>query len=248
MLFAFVFSTHLQLLILVSQQLSSRIVILAIVKKAIKMSKSLSIVVIVLLTFYYQCEGASEKAQKLLREKEIVPDVLQTLPAIDFLKVSYSDDVSVDLGNILTPTQVKEQPKIEYEAESSEFYTLLMTDPDAPSRKEPSRREFRHWLTVNIPGNDISNGETIWEYIGSGPPKDTGLHRYVFLLFKQPKGKIDFDGPYVSDHSSLGRPSTSTRDLIKKFNLELKAANFYEAEYDDYVPTLHSQLSGKSGK
>lgn len=77
--------------------------------------------------------------------------------------------------------------------------------------------------------------------------QDTGLHRYVFLLFKQ-KGKIDFEGPYVSDHSPLGRPSTSTRDLIKKYDLDLVAANFYEAEYDDYVPTLHFQLSGKSLK
>ena len=73
------------------------------------------------------------------------------------------------------------------------------------------------------------------------------MHRYVFLVFKQAKGKIDFDGPYVSDHSPLGRPSTSTRDLIDKYNLELVAANFYEAEYDDYVPTVHFQLSGKSG-
>jgi len=73
------------------------------------------------------------------------------------------------------------------------------------------------------------------------------LHRYVFLVFKQSKGKIDFDGPYVSNHSPLGRPSTSTRDLIEKYDLELAAANFYEAEYDDYVPTVQFQLSGKSG-
>ena len=119
-------------------------------------------------------------------------------------------------------------------------------DPDAPSRKEPTRREFRHWLTINIPGNDLTSGESIFQYIGSGPPKDTGLHRYIFLLFKQPEGRIEFDSPYVSDHSSLGRPSTSTKDLISKYGLNLVAGNFYQAEYDDYVPTLHAQLAGKS--
>ena len=31
--------------------------------------------------------------------------------------------------------------------------------------------EFLHWLVVNIPNNDIGSGETISEYIGSGPPK-----------------------------------------------------------------------------
>jgi phosphatidylethanolamine-binding protein (PEBP) family uncharacterized protein len=212
------------------------------------MSKSLSFVLIALFALNYRCEGASEDAQRRLREEEIVPDVLQTLPDVDLLSVSYSEGLKADLGNILTPTQVKDKPKIVYDAEDGVHYTLLMTDPDAPSRREPSRREFRHWLIVNIRGSDISKGETVFDYIGSGPPKDTGLHRYVFLLFKQSTGKIDFDGPYVSDHSSLGRPNTSTRDLIKNYNLELKAANFYEAEYDDYVPTLHSQLSGKSGK
>lgn len=46
-----------------------------------------------------------------------------------------------------------------------------MTDPDAPSRKEPKFREWHHWLVVNIPGNDVKKGETLSEYVGSGPPK-----------------------------------------------------------------------------
>jgi phosphatidylethanolamine-binding protein len=99
---------------------------------------------------------------------------------------------------------------------------------------------------VNIQGNKLTSGEPVFQYIGSGPPKDTGLHRYVFLLFKQPNGSIEFDSPYVSDHSALGRPSTNTNELIKKYDLKLVAGNFYQAEYDDYVPTLHAQLAGKS--
>ena len=31
--------------------------------------------------------------------------------------------------------------------------------------------EWHHWLVVNIPNNDISSGETLSEYVGSGPPK-----------------------------------------------------------------------------
>lgn len=77
-----------------------------------------------------------------------------------------------------------------------------LTDPDAPSRKEPTRREFRHWLAVNIAGSDLSSGETVFQFIGSGPPQGTGLHRYVFLLFKQPKGKVENTATLVSDHSA----------------------------------------------
>jgi len=70
----------------------------------------------------------------------------------------------------------------------------LFSDPDAPSRKEPTYREWHHWLVGNVPGNDISKGEVLSAYIGSGPPPNTGLHRYVFLIYKQP-GKLTFDEP-----------------------------------------------------
>ena len=58
---------------------------------------------------------------------------------------------------------------------------IFPTDPDAPSRKDPKYREWRHWLVVNIPGGDVSKGEVCAEYVGAGPPKGTGLHRYIVL-------------------------------------------------------------------
>lgn len=60
-----------------------------------------------------------------------------------------------------------------------------MVDPDAPSRETPTAREICHWLVINIPGNKVADGQTIAEYIGSGPPEGSGLHRYIFLIFKQ---------------------------------------------------------------
>jgi phosphatidylethanolamine-binding protein len=208
--------------------------------------------------------GASNDVQSKFIENGIVPDVLESLPEIETLKVSYPSGVCVNLGNVLTPTQVKDEPTVEYEGEAGAFYTLLMTgelavwknwfrfnfhftskDPDAPTRSNPAVKEVRHWLVVNIKGKNMNSGKQAFEYIGSGPPKDTGLHRYVFLLFKQSNGKIDFDARRVTDRSLDGRLSTSTRQLISDFNLQLVAGNFYQAEYDDYVPILYEQLSGK---
>jgi phosphatidylethanolamine-binding protein len=74
------------------------------------------------------------------------------------------------LGNVLTPTQVKDQPTVQWDAEASSFYTLCMTDPDAPSRTTHEYREWHHWLVGNIPGSDISKGEVLSAYVGSGPP------------------------------------------------------------------------------
>jgi len=50
----------------------------------------------------------------------------------------------------------------------------LYSDPDAPSRAEPILKEWRHWLVGNIPGGNVSMGETLTGYIGSGPPPKTG--------------------------------------------------------------------------
>lgn len=114
-------------------------------------------------------------------------------------KVKYSsNNVTVHLGDELTPTQVKDTPShLIWPIESDCLYTLILTDPDAPSRKQPTRREWRHWAVVNIPGNDVPAGDTVAEYVGAGPPQGTGQHRYVFLVYKQSK-RIAIEEPVLT--------------------------------------------------
>ena len=84
------------------------------------------------------------------------------------------------------------------------------------------------------------------EYVGAGPPKNTGLHRYVFLVFKQ-SGRQDFAGlAKLTNRSGEGRPSWKVREFARKYNLGAPiGGNFYQAEFDDYCPKLYEQLSGK---
>lgn len=112
------------------------------------------------------------------------------LTYISTIKVLYPSGVSANLGNVLTPKSVKDTPMLTWNSENGAFYTLLLVDPDAPSRQNPKFREYRHWLVMNIPGLSIDQGDEVIGYIGSGPPKDTGLHRYIFLIYKQPNGII----------------------------------------------------------
>lgn len=122
---------------------------------------------------------------------EIAPDVVDKLPPQGGLEVKYPLGVAVEDGNELTPTQVKDEPTVVWEPkQEAPLYTLLMVDPDAPTRSDPKYREILHWAVVNIPGNQVNQGQTLAEYIGSGPPKGTGKHRYIFLLYSQQK-KID---------------------------------------------------------
>lgn len=178
-----------------------------------------------------------------MQKHEVVPDVLDVAPE-KVLDVNYDSGAKVDMGNILTPTQVKNPPKVTWDADPSTMYTLCMTDPDAPSRKDPKFREWHHWLIVNIPGNDVSKGQTMSEYVGSGPPKGTGLHRYVLLVYKQP-GSITPSEKKLTNRSGDGRGKFSIRNFAKKYNLGNPiAGNLYQAEWDDYVPELYKQLGG----
>ncbi|KAL3863639.1 hypothetical protein ACJMK2_005388 [Sinanodonta woodiana] len=176
----------------------------------------------------------------------VVPDIIDKAPT-QLLKLHYGS-IDVLPGLVLTPSQVKERPKVEYDAEKGAYYTLIMNDPDAPSRRDPIMGEWHHWLVTNIPGADVSEGDEMTQYVGAGPPKGTGLHRYVFLLYKQTKGKMSFkDLPKLTNQNGDRRAKNKVREFVKKYALEenLVAGNFFQAEYDDYVPQLHSQLAGK---
>lgn len=161
---------------------------------------------------------------------KLVPDVIDVAP-VEKLEVSYlKPNKKVDLGNELRPNDTLEAPAISYEADSDSFYTLMMVDPDAPSRKVPIFREWQHWLVVNIPATELKDGKTIREYLKCGPPPFTGLHRYVFLLFKQ-TDKIDFNESH-SSNTYVFRARFSTKKFIKKYNLgNPVAGNFFLSQH-----------------
>ncbi|XP_011198593.2 phosphatidylethanolamine-binding protein homolog F40A3.3 [Bactrocera dorsalis] len=170
----------------------------------------------------------------------IIPEIIDNKPK-GLLQVTYPSGVKVELGKELTPTQVKDQPTVSWEAEDDALYTLFMVDPDVPSRAEPTSREILHWLVINIPGNKVAEGQTVAEYIGSGPPEGTGLHRYVIFVFKQPN-KIESE-KFIPKTSSEGRVKVKSKDFIVKYNLgDPIAGNSYQAQYDDYVPILTAQV------
>ena len=81
----------------------------------------------------------------------------------------------------LTIEESSVEPIIILNYDSKSFYTLLMFDPDAVGGNKI------HWLIVNITQNDIFTGNTIVNYKGPNPPKNSGMHHYVISFFKQHK-------------------------------------------------------------
>lgn len=62
-----------------------------------------------------------------LKTNEVIPDVIDTVPA-EIVEVTYPNNLKLDkIGKVLTPTQVKDQPAVKWNAEAASFYTLCMT-------------------------------------------------------------------------------------------------------------------------
>ncbi|CAI5513338.1 unnamed protein product [Closterium sp. Naga37s-1] len=134
-------------------------------------------------------QAAMEASHEALAKGKVIGDVLDDfVPSLD-IKVKYGDR-EVRNGDELTPSEAAEAPYVELAGrhENGDLYTLVMSDPDAPSPDNPVAAEWLHWLVVNIPGATTlphsSAGDLVMAYKGPSPP--TGVHRYVLSLFRQP--------------------------------------------------------------
>lgn len=172
-----------------------------------------------------------------------MPDIIDFAPNEKIVIKYLESGVQVNLGNELKPRQVKDEPRVmPWTPNCYPLYTLALIDPDAPSRADPEYAQILHWLVVNIPGYRVSRGTTMAEYIGSAAPNGTGLHRYIFLIYKQP-GRINPDEKKIPNTTTDGRTNFKIRDYAKKYNLGNPiAVNYFQAQYDDYVPILEAQL------
>lgn len=184
---------------------------------------------------------SAEEIERLAKGKIAAwNDVLPYNPAsTGALTVKYGNAV-VSEGATLTPTASVAAPSVSFNSEQGDLYTLIMTDPDAPSRSEPSYREFIHWVVVNIKAGDISKGDTVASYVGPAPPHNSGKHRYVFLLFKQ---SASIDAAAATDHFKR-RGGLRAHNWAKVNNLGLAVdAKVFESEWDASVDELHAKLN-----
>ncbi|KAK8583498.1 hypothetical protein V6N13_108857 [Hibiscus sabdariffa] len=130
------------------------------------------------------------------------------------MTVTYTSNKQVANGHELMPAVVTARPRVEIGGDDMRSsYTLIMIDPDAPSPSDPYLREHLHWMVTDIPGTtDASFGR---EVVGYETPKPTiGIHRYVFVLFKQsgrqtvrpPSSRDYFNTRRFSADNGLGLP------------------------------------------
>lgn len=170
-------------------------------------------------------KNLSDDLQNLAKEG-VVPDVIPIAPP-GVVAVRYARK-DVLLGNVLTPAEARFAPNVYFEGSKDHKYTVIMVDPDAPRRAAPSQRHWLHWLLVDLPyPGAAKDAMTAVKYMGPTPPRGTGLHRYVFLVYDQ--GSSDL--PRRVFNFGIRRGKFSLADFLKSYGLkDLVAANFFYAQ------------------
>ncbi|OZJ05450.1 hypothetical protein BZG36_01648 [Bifiguratus adelaidae] len=161
-----------------------------------------------------------------LKEAGIITDVIQDFTPATLIGGKFAKGGDIAMGNTLAINDTQEPPQIEFAGDrEGAVYTVILTDPDAPSRQDPKWREFRHWVVTNVPSNgDVSKGTTIQDYMGPAPPKGTGPHRYVLLLYRQSGAFTEV--PKLSEKRQNWKAST----FAQQHEMTLVAANWFVAE------------------
>ncbi|XP_075034634.1 phosphatidylethanolamine-binding protein 1-like [Mixophyes fleayi] len=147
------------------------------------------------------------------------------------------------MGQIVKPCQLKEKPIVEWGyVDPKKLYTIVFTDPDVPSRVDCHSGQWHHYIAVNVKGNDLSTGCTLTEYVGLGAGKDTGLHRYTWLVYEQTT-PLKCDEPILGNRSAEKRAHFNVANFRKKYKLSAPVAGIcFLAEWDESVPELCKQL------
>ncbi|KAL0283112.1 UNVERIFIED_CONTAM: CEN-like protein 2 [Sesamum radiatum] len=143
----------------------------------------------------------------------VIGDVLDSFSPTTKMFVNYANK-QVFNGHEFYPSAVAMKPRVEIQGgDLRTFYTLVMTDPDVPGPSDPYLRETPLVVT-DIPGTtDATFGKELVSY--EIPKPNIGIHRFVFVLFKQtgrqtvknlPTSRDCFNTRRFSAENGLGLP------------------------------------------
>ncbi|THH28601.1 hypothetical protein EUX98_g5578 [Antrodiella citrinella] len=188
-----------------------------------------------------------------LKHEKIIPDVVpEDFNPTMLFSVVWPDRVEVLLGNELTVEETAEEPSIDFtpmnmpveQADSAGYevsYTLVMVDLDAPYRKDPIYRSFRHWVVTGLksPADTASKTSNLTAlktsgattpYRPPGPHPNSGVHRYTFLLFQEPPNLVIPEGALEHGATLAERRSWDVMNFAAQYGLKLVAVNFFRVQ------------------
>ncbi|KAF8812944.1 PEBP-like protein [Phlegmacium glaucopus] len=188
-----------------------------------------------------------------LKNEQVIPDIIppsiKFTPSVLFSIIWPSNGTEATLGNKIAKDMTQDEPDIKILSSTHAMaegghsgddvsYTLVMTDPDAPSRNDPKFGEWRHWIVagLKLPAENtdslvLKGKPAITPYYPPAPPPGSGFHRYVFLLFQEPAGGVNIPKDNLEHNPSpASRRSWNAMAFADKHDLKLVGANFLLTE------------------
>ncbi|XP_073056397.1 protein MOTHER of FT and TFL1-like [Primulina eburnea] len=148
----------------------------------------------------------------------VIGDVVDMFVPTVNMSVCYGSK-HVTNGCDIKPSMAATPPRVLISGHPTDLYTLVMTDPDAPSPSEPSMREWIQWIVTDIPGcTNVAGGKEVLPYAGPRPP--VGIHRYILVLFRQKAVMGSLEPPGCRSHFN-------TRAFAHHFDLGMPVATVY---------------------
>jgi hypothetical protein len=138
-----------------------------------------------------------------LKKAHIIPDILDDFLSSCYLHIIYaSSHEEIWLGDKIKPSHTKKAPVVRISCPDSKpskdnkGFTVALTDPDAPSRKNPEWSEMCHWIVT------VSSSAITWQ-----EDEDTSDEKY-----EGSKEIIECESPFSFPFCSLSPPQKN-KDL-----------------------------------
>ncbi|CAL1547268.1 unnamed protein product [Lymnaea stagnalis] len=119
------------------------------------------------------------------------------------------------------------------------LYTLLLLDVTEAKRNMSMPNTILHWQVVNIPGDDVSMGDTALNYMPPLPRNATETRDLLFLLLRQPS-KVDpaalwsYTGPGCDSKTNL-RCKFNLGKFMNYLNLKLAGLTQFSIVQDPFT-------------
>lgn len=201
-----------------------------------------------------------------LEAHDVLSEVIQVkdFKPWGYISGQFSADAPIAMGNTIKLEKTQSQPQLQFVIDprlsdeagapkitDADLFTLVMTDPDAPSRTDKTYSEYCHYVatdlkllnetmhstggTVTEPqflATSIDHGNVIETFVPPGPPKNTGLHRYIYILYKQPPHSTGKDFTKVKGRMNWGYgiKGVGAAKWAAENNLTPIAVNFFLTE------------------
>jgi phosphatidylethanolamine-binding protein (PEBP) family uncharacterized protein len=193
---------------------------------------------------------SSSTIRDVLLGAEIIDDVLDDFEPTYYIDLAYpKSHEPVLLGNDIPVKAVSKRPTFTFhsltptQTMKNSTFTLVLTDPDAISRADPTMSEMCHWILTNLTlpadgaltpidtaialGTSKPKDGELMSYYPPAPPPKTGKHRYVFVLLEGDLESIE--APEERPHWGYGKVRHGVKDWAKDNGLKVVGANFFYA-------------------